>query len=99
MEQELNGLAQKTSVLDDLERELKFAEAVFTSTLGKTDIGNANIFTSYPLVQMLEPPTLSRKPTSPNRMVALAGAIAASVFLNIGLTLAWLRKKKNGHQA
>jgi len=94
LKKELVQLAHETSQLDDLQRRLKFSEAIFSSTLGKTDIGNSNIFSSYPLVQTLVVPGRPLRPTSPKPVLVLLGAAFASLFLTTGLSLAWLRKKE-----
>lgn len=92
---ELNKLAQEYSQLDDLERRLKFSEAVFNSTIGKTDVGRSHVFSSYPLVQLLVHPTLPDRRDLRVLLFAILGAIAASGFATTALTLAWLRRKKS----
>ena len=90
---ELKGLATEYSRLEDLERRLKFAEAIFNSTLGKIDVGRSNIFSSYPLVQTLVAPTLPERRSVRNVIFAVAGGLACSFFVSVALTLAWLRRK------
>lgn len=89
----LDELARDSSQLDDLERRLQFSEAVFNAALGKIDVGRANIFSSYPLVQMLEEPRAPQRRDKRPLLFALAGAAACSLLLSVALTLAWLRKK------
>lgn len=91
----LDGLARESSQLDDLERRLRFSEAVFNSALGKTDIGRSNTFSSYPLVQMLEEPRLPRQRDKRPLLMALGGTLACSLLLSLALTMAWLRKKES----
>ena len=93
MKRELDRLAQEYSELDDLERRVKFAEAVFNSAIGKIDVGKSNIFSSYPLVQQLMRPTLPQTRDRRRLLFALLGGLASSVFVSTGLTLAWLRRK------
>lgn len=92
---ELNKLAQEYSQLDDLERRLKFSEAVFNTTIGKTDVGRSHVFSSYPLVQLLVHPTLPERRDLRVLLFAILGAIAASGFATTALTLAWLQRKKS----
>lgn len=89
----LDPLARDSSQLDDLQRRLQFSEAVFNSALGKIDVGRANIFSSYPLVQLLEEPRAPKRRDKRPLLFALAGATACSLLLSMALTLAWLRKK------
>ncbi len=89
----LEQLARKHATLEDLERRVQFAEAVFNSALGKIDVGRSNVYSSYPLVQNLVAPTLPSAPSSPLLVLVILGALAASIFFSIGLSLAWLRNK------
>ncbi len=89
---QLPTLASQSARLDELRRRVSFSEAIFTGAMGKTDIGSANIFSSYPMVQTLVAPGLPRKASSPKISYVGAGAAVASIFLALGLALAWLRK-------
>lgn len=91
---ELPKLASEAAQLDELQRRLNFSEAVFTNAVGKTDVGHANIFTSYPMVQTLVAPRKPARASSPRASYVGAGAIAASLLLLVGLSLAWLRAKR-----
>jgi uncharacterized protein involved in exopolysaccharide biosynthesis len=90
---QLPTLANQSARLEELRRRVSFSEAIFTGSVGKTDIGSANIFSSYPMVQILVAPALPRKASSPKMTYVAAGAVMASVFLAVGLALAWLRRK------
>ena len=86
------ALVTQASELTDLVREQRVAEAVFSSALARLDTNKQDRFASYPLVQILEPPSLPRTRSSPSTMLALAGAIAASFLLIFGSALIWLRQ-------
>ena len=73
-------------------RDLRVAEAVFSSALARLDTNKSDPFASYPLVQTLEAPSLPRSRSSPQPVIALAGAVAASLFTLIGFLLLWLRQ-------
>jgi len=94
LEGRLKNLAQQESTLDTLNRDAQVAEAVFSSTLARLDIGRSNAFGSYPLIQILAEPSLSKTPTSPKKNFILLGAVLGSLFLNTGLVLLWLRQRK-----
>jgi uncharacterized protein involved in exopolysaccharide biosynthesis len=87
-------LAHEAARLGELERNVSFSEAVFTGVAGKTDIGNTNIYSSYPLVQTLVSPSLPRSPASPRPMFVALGALGASLMLIVALSLAWLRANR-----
>ena len=72
--------------------DFSVAEAVFASAMARTQTSKADLYASYPLVQVLEDPSLPDEPSSPKRKLALAAGIAATVFLLMGLFLAWLRR-------
>lgn len=87
----LDRLAVAASRLQDLERDFSVAEAVFASAIARTQSNKSDIFASYPLVQVLENPTLPDRPSSPNRLLAFAAGIAATFMMIMGLGLAWIR--------
>lgn len=83
---------EQASRLADLMRELRVAEAVFSSALARLDTNKSDPFASYPLVQTLEAPSLPRDRSSPSPVLAIAGALGASLFTLIGFLLLWLRQ-------
>ena len=93
LEQRLKVLVQKESVLDNYLRELQIAEAVFTSTLAKVDLSKSDPFGSYPLIQLVEPPSLPADPSAPRKSLVIMGAGMGSIFITAGLTLLWWRKE------
>jgi uncharacterized protein involved in exopolysaccharide biosynthesis len=88
------GLAEEAAQLGELERNVNFTEAVFTGVAGKTDMGNTNVYSSYPLVQMLVSPSLPRSAASPRPVFVALGAMGATLMLMVALSLAWLRAKR-----
>jgi uncharacterized protein involved in exopolysaccharide biosynthesis len=79
-------------LLDDLLRDLQVAEAVFRSALARIDTGKTDRFASYPMVQVFDAPTLPDRPSSPKTTLAVAGGVAASLFLLMGMGLLWIRQ-------
>ncbi|WP_421857939.1 GumC family protein [Oricola sp.] len=92
LELRISELVGAASELDKLNRDYKVAEAVFTTALARLNASKTDLFASYPMVQIAEPPNLPRGPSSPNRILAIAAGIVATVFLIIGLMLGWLRR-------
>jgi capsule polysaccharide export protein KpsE/RkpR len=78
--------------LEDLHRAHQLATAVMTSAVAKMDVGKADIFTAYPLLQLLSPPTLPEKADNLATMLLLLAAFAASFMAIIGLSILWIRK-------
>lgn len=84
-------LAGPAARLQDLQRDFAVAEAVFASAIARTQSTKSDIYASYPLVQVLENPSLPEKPSSPNRKLALAAGAAATLMMLLGLLLGWMR--------
>lgn len=85
-------LIESASELEKLNRNYKVAEAVFTSALARVSVSKTDIFASYPMVQVAEPPSLPWKASSPNIMVAIVAGVAASIFALVGLAIGWVRR-------
>lgn len=88
----LDRLAPLAARLEDLQRDFNVAEAVFASAIARTQSSKSDIYASYPLVQVLEDPTLPEDPSSPRKKLAIAAGGAASFLLFISLSLGWLRR-------
>ncbi|MEQ8654421.1 MAG: hypothetical protein RIC87_18280 [Kiloniellales bacterium] len=86
------ALIEASSRLDDLQRDYQVAEAVFASALARNDTSKSDVYASYPLVQVLERPSLPDSPSSPKVIMAMGAGVAASAFLLIALVLAWIRR-------
>lgn len=87
----LERMAPMAARLEDMQRDFSVAEAVFASAIARTQSSKSDIYASYPLVQVLENPTLAEEPSSPRRKIAIAAGLAATFMVLIGLSLAWVR--------
>jgi uncharacterized protein involved in exopolysaccharide biosynthesis len=76
---------------EELQRDARMAEALFSSRLGATQNKNTNPFSSYPLFQMLVSPNLPDSPTSPKKMIAYLGAVLGSLLTTGAIALLWFR--------
>ncbi|RGP39809.1 hypothetical protein BPTFM16_00084 [Altererythrobacter insulae] len=83
---------EQAATLADLLRDLRVAEAVFSSALARLDTNKSDPFASYPLVQTLEAPSLPRAKSAPSPVFAIAGAVGATLLILIGFLLLWLRQ-------
>lgn len=88
----LEELAPHAARLEDLQRDFNVAEAVFASAIARAQSSKADVFASYPLVQVLEDPTLADRASSPRKKLAIAAGGAASFLLLIALSLGWIRR-------
>ena len=92
LEARLQKMSQRQPTLESLKRNEQIAEAVFASTLAKLDLGQADVYAAFPLIQMAVDPSLPEKPTSPKRGLVLAGALLGSILTSTGLWVLWIRK-------
>jgi len=96
LETRLLILTPQESILESLQKDFQIAEAVFASTLTKIDLSRNDPFSSFPLIQIIEEPTLPEEPTSPKPKLVLAGTILGSLLITAGLTLIWWRELLSG---
>ncbi len=83
---------EQAAQLAELLRDLRVAEAVFSSALARLDTNKSDPFASYPLVQTLEAPSLPRSKSAPSALLVVSGAMGATIFILIGFLLLWLRQ-------
>jgi len=92
MELRLKTQAKSAAQLADLERDHSIAEAVFSSALGRISTEKFDVLSAYPLFQIFAAPS---RPSNPDRrgfLIALVGAIGASMCIVAGLVIVWLRE-------
>ncbi len=87
----LERMSPQAARLEDMQRDFSVAEAVFASAIARTQSSKSDIYASYPLVQVLEDPTLPEHPSSPRRKLAIAAGAAATFLMLFGLGLGWIR--------
>jgi uncharacterized protein involved in exopolysaccharide biosynthesis len=73
---QLKIYARESAVLDRLQREFDLAEAVFTSAAARLEAGKADVFASYPVLQLLTKPSL---PTDIHSPIPQLGLVAGLV--------------------
>ncbi len=88
---QLKVYSREVAELDRLQREFDLAEAVFTSAAARLEANKADVFASYPVVQMLTTPSTPVLQISPNPLVALVAGIAGFLFISFGLLVIWQR--------
>jgi len=92
----LNRYIQQGSSFEALKNEVQIAEAVLFSAIARSDAGQLNIYSVYPLVQLIKEPSLPKSSDAPMKKLVLLGAVLASLFTTSGFTLLGLRDWKNG---
>ena len=91
-EKRLEESKQDAAELAELNREHQLASAVFTSAVARMDVGKADIYSAYPLVQILVEPSLPPAPDRVGPLLIIVGGVAASLCVLMGLGLLWVRK-------
>ncbi len=84
LQQQVDEGAADALQIEDLSRKQQVATAVFSTALAKQDIGQVDRFASYPLVQLLTPPTLPEQANTLKQRLVLVGGIFASLFIILG---------------
>lgn len=85
-------LGSVAAKLDDLERDHQIANAVFSSALARIDVSKSDIYASYPLLQLLQEPSLPLLPSSPRILFAIVGGVLGSLLAVMAWTFAWLHQ-------
>jgi uncharacterized protein involved in exopolysaccharide biosynthesis len=93
LEGRLKTLVQQQTTLDNLQRDVQMAEAIFASTLARLDVRNSNVFGSFPLVQLIKEP-MPGSLTKPNTLFVLVGTTLGSIFLTAGILSIQFRNRK-----
>jgi uncharacterized protein involved in exopolysaccharide biosynthesis len=76
--------------LENLQKKQLVAEAVYSSAVARVDTNRADIYASYPLVQVLASPTLPERPSGPRLLFAAIGFLLGSFLATGAWFLAWL---------
>lgn len=92
LQQRLESITAEAASLEDLKRKQQVATVVFTTALAKLDMGKSDMFSSYPLIQMLAHPSLPQQPDNLKKVLALSGAAGGTLLCLIALGLLWIRK-------
>lgn len=98
LESRLKMLSEQESELDNLQRNVKISEAVFSSNLTKQTLSKSDVSAStYPKISIFISPNVPKKPSSPKKLFVLAGTGACSFFLTTLLATLLIRERKRQH--
>lgn len=93
LDDRLNGLSQRQATLENLKRDVQTAEAVFASTLARIDLSKSDIFTAYPLVQIVSEPSLPRSVSTPKKSLVYLGSGLGSLLSGGAVILLAMRQQ------
>jgi uncharacterized protein involved in exopolysaccharide biosynthesis len=93
LKDQLKIYARESAVLDRLEREFDLAEAIFTSAAARLEAGKADVFASYPVLQLLTKPSLPTEIHSPIPQLGLVAGLVGFLFITCGVTVLCNRRR------
>lgn len=93
LDDQLKVYSREAAELDRLQREFDLAEAVFTSAAARLEASKADIFASYPVIQLLTEPSLPDASSSPRKPLAIAAALFGIIFITSGLLVVNKRRE------
>jgi len=88
---QLKVYSREHAELDRLQREYDLAEAVFTSAAARLEANKADVFASYPVVQLLTTPSYAVLAATPRPMIGIAAGVAGVLFITLGVIVLWQR--------
>jgi len=91
LDSRVHRTASLAATLQDLVRTHQVATTIYVSAAAKTDLGNSDIYASYPMTQILKAPSKPEGPDKFTKPVAVIGALIASVLICLALLLSWKR--------
>jgi len=87
-------IAALSPIVAELEARLRahrVAETVFASAVARLSTAQSDLFTSYPMIQVLEAPARPDRPSSPSLKIAVGAAVVGYLIFVMGVLLLWLR--------
>lgn len=105
--EEIDALVRETQLLDAkvqrmgldatrleaLNKDHLVAEAVYTSAAARLDTNRTDLYSSYPLVQVLAEPDLAENRSQPRLSYALASGMLGTLLVLLALGAAWVRNR------
>jgi DNA-binding NarL/FixJ family response regulator len=95
LETKLAKISQYGTKLQQLEKDVQLAQAVFSSTATKLDLTRAQASASYPPISVVSPPNLPKSAASPTPTLVLLGSMMSSILLTTGLLSLWLKDERD----
>ena len=83
----IKNLAEVQPGLTTLTRDVQLAEAFFASTISASNLIKTDSFSAYPLIQLVNQPTVPTKDSSQKTFIILLATLGSSVFLTSALYL------------
>jgi uncharacterized protein involved in exopolysaccharide biosynthesis len=88
-------LAQAQSEIDTLKRHLRIIEALAATKLAQLNGNPANVYVTYPPIQLLAGPSLASAPVPSQRTLVMGGAVISALLITTGSLSLWNDRRKN----
>ena len=95
LEGKLSAMSQSGSQLQQLEKNVQLAQAVYSSTATKLELNQSEISASYPPISIISPPTIPQSAAAPKKSLVMLGSLMSSLLLSSGLYTLWLKQKRS----
>ncbi|MUH00470.1 AAA family ATPase [Scytonema sp. UIC 10036] len=83
----LKSLPANQQKLVELQRQVDVAEGVYKGLVAQVQQNNIDAFNAYPNVQVLDPPKVDSKPTSPKISLVVINTFLAAIISSLALVL------------
>ena len=93
IDDQLRIYSREAAELERLEREHQRAEAIYNAAAARLESSKSDIFSSYPVVQLLEVPSLPGNNQSPRLGMALIIGGLGVFIVTIGIGVIWQRDR------
>ena len=93
VEVQVTRMGHDTARLEALRKDHLVAEAVFTSATARLDTNRTDLYSSYPLVQVLAEPDLAEVRTQPRLSYAVAAGTFGTFLVLLAWGAAWVRER------
>ncbi len=91
LEEDISRLSSDAGQLEKLRKDVLVTEAVLTSAVARLDTSKSDVFSSYPIVQTLAPPSLPTERTQPQLLIAIAAGLFGTLFILFAWGVQWVR--------
>ena len=98
LEEQLTAMSQSGSQLQQLEKDVQLAQAVYSSTATKLELSQSQTSASYPPISIISPPTVPQSVAAPKKSLVMLGSLMSSLLLSSGLYTLWLKEKRDRAQ-
>ena len=98
LEAKLTAMSQSGSQLQQLEKDVQLAQAVYSSNATKLELSQSQISASYPPISIISPPTVPQSVAAPKKSLIMLGSLMSSLLLSSGLYTLWLKEKRDRAQ-